>query len=40
MMFRLKLPTDPRWANIAEQKIEDILTDHIFILKRGFQFGQ
>jgi len=26
--FRLKLPTDPRWVNIVEQNIEDILTDH------------
>lgn len=27
-MFRLKLPTDPRWANIAEGNLEEILTDH------------
>ncbi|MDR6159273.1 tRNA-(ms[2]io[6]A)-hydroxylase [Chryseobacterium sp. SLBN-27] len=27
-MFKLKLPTDPRWANIAEGNIEEILTDH------------
>lgn len=27
-MFKLKLPTDPRWANIAEDNIEEILTDH------------
>ncbi len=27
-MFKLKLPTDPRWANIAEENIEEILTDH------------
>lgn len=26
--FRLKLPTDPRWVNIVEKNIEDILTDH------------
>ena len=24
----LKLPTDPRWAKLAEEQIEDILTDH------------
>jgi len=24
----LKLPTDPRWANIAEDNIQEILTDH------------
>lgn len=29
-MFRLKLPTDPRWANIAKKNIEEILTDHAF----------
>jgi tRNA-(ms[2]io[6]A)-hydroxylase len=27
-MLGLKLPTDPRWVNIVEKKIEDILTDH------------
>ncbi|MBD3724845.1 MAG: tRNA-(ms[2]io[6]A)-hydroxylase [Flavobacterium sp.] len=27
-MFRLKLPTDPRWANIAEGNLEEILSDH------------
>ncbi len=27
-MLGLKLPTDPRWANIAEKNIEEILTDH------------
>ena len=27
-MFRLKLPTDPRWANIAEDNLEEILTAH------------
>ena len=27
-MFRLKLLTDPRWANIAEDNLEEILTDH------------
>ncbi len=26
----LKLPTDPRWANIAEKSIEDILVDHAY----------
>jgi tRNA 2-(methylsulfanyl)-N6-isopentenyladenosine37 hydroxylase len=29
-MFRLKLPTDPRWVNIAEQNLHEILTDHAF----------
>ena len=27
-MLGLKLPTDPRWAEIAERNIEEILTDH------------
>lgn len=27
-MLGLKLATDPRWANIAEKNIEEILTDH------------
>ena len=29
-MFRLKLPTDPRWVNIVEKNIEEILTDHAY----------
>ncbi len=29
-MLGLKLPTDPRWVNIAEKNIEEILTDHAF----------
>lgn len=27
-MFRLKLPTDPRWVHLVEQNIPEILTDH------------
>ncbi|MES2864802.1 MAG: tRNA-(ms[2]io[6]A)-hydroxylase [Bacteroidota bacterium] len=27
-MLRLQLPTDPRWANIVEQNLEEILSDH------------
>lgn len=26
----LNLPTDPRWTNIAEKRIEDILVDHAY----------
>ncbi|HMD00484.1 MAG TPA: tRNA isopentenyl-2-thiomethyl-A-37 hydroxylase MiaE, partial [Ferruginibacter sp.] len=26
----LQLPTDPRWVNLAEMKLEDILTDHAY----------
>jgi tRNA-(ms[2]io[6]A)-hydroxylase len=29
-MLGLKLPTDPRWVNIAEKNIEDILIDHAY----------
>jgi tRNA-(ms[2]io[6]A)-hydroxylase len=29
-MLGLKLPTDPRWVNIVEKNIDDILTDHAF----------
>ncbi|CAM4278223.1 tRNA-(ms[2]io[6]A)-hydroxylase [Flavobacterium terrigena] len=27
-ILRLQLPTDPRWANIVEQNLEEILSDH------------
>ena len=26
----LQLPTDPRWVNLAEMSLEDILTDHAY----------
>lgn len=29
-MLGLKLPTDPRWVNIVETNIEEILTDHAY----------
>ena len=29
-MLGLKLPTDPRWVNLAEMSLEDILTDHAY----------
>jgi tRNA 2-(methylsulfanyl)-N6-isopentenyladenosine37 hydroxylase len=29
-MLGLKLPTDPRWVDIASKSIEEILTDHAF----------
>ena len=29
-MLGLKLPTDPRWVNIVEKNINEILTDHAF----------
>jgi tRNA-(ms[2]io[6]A)-hydroxylase len=29
-MLRLQLPTDPRWVNIVEKNIAEILTDHAY----------
>jgi len=29
-MLGLKLPTDPRWVNLAEMSLEDVLTDHAY----------
>jgi tRNA 2-(methylsulfanyl)-N6-isopentenyladenosine37 hydroxylase len=29
-MLGLQLPTDPRWVNIVEKNIEEILTDHAY----------
>ena len=29
-MLNLKLPTDPRWVNLAEKNLNDILTDHAY----------
>lgn len=29
-MLHLKLPTDPRWVDIAQMQIEDILIDHAY----------
>lgn len=29
-MLGLKLPTDPRWVNLAEMELEEILTDHAY----------
>lgn len=29
-MLGLKLPTDPRWANLAEHSLEEVLTDHAY----------
>lgn len=30
VMLGLKLPTDPRWIEVAEMNIEEILTDHAY----------
>ena len=29
-MLGLKLPTDPRWVNLTEKSLEEILTDHAY----------
>jgi len=29
-MLGLKLPTDPRWVDITQKNIEEILTDHAY----------
>jgi len=29
-MLRLKMPTDPRWVDIAQKNINEILTDHAY----------
>lgn len=38
-MLGLKLATDPRWVNIAEKTIEDILTDHAFCEQKAASSG-
>ena len=34
----LHLPTDPRWVNIAEMSLEDILTDHAYCEQKAASF--
>lgn len=29
-MLNLKMETDPRWVNVAEQNLEEVLTDHAY----------
>lgn len=29
-MLGLQLPTDPRWVNLAERSLEEVLTDHAY----------
>lgn len=38
-MLGLKLPTDPRWVNIAEKSLEEILTDHAFCEQKAASSG-
>ncbi len=30
MMLGLKLPTDPRWVNVAEKNLDEVLIDHAY----------
>ena len=34
-MLGLKLPTDPRWVNIVEKNIDEILTDHAYCERKA-----
>lgn len=38
-MLGLKLPTDPRWVNIAEKSIQEILIDHAFCEQKAATNG-
>jgi tRNA-(ms[2]io[6]A)-hydroxylase len=38
-MLGLKLATDPRWVNIAEKNIEDILVDHAYCEQKAASTG-
>ena len=38
-MLGLKLPTDPRWVNIVEKNIIDILTDHAYCEQKAASYA-
>jgi tRNA-(ms[2]io[6]A)-hydroxylase len=38
-MYGLKLPTDPRWVDLTQKKIEDILTDHAYCEQKAASTG-
>lgn len=38
-MLKLKLATDPRWANIAEKSLADILSDHAYCEQKAATSG-
>lgn len=38
-MLGLKLPTDPRWVNLTEISLEDILTDHAYCEQKAATSG-
>lgn len=37
-MLGLQLPTDPRWVNLAEKDLEEILTDHAYCEQKAATF--
>lgn len=38
-MLGLKLPTDPRWVNIVEKNISEILTDHAYCEQKAASYA-
>ena len=38
-MLGLKLPTDPRWVDIVEKNIEEILTDHAYCEQKAASYA-
>lgn len=38
-MLGLKLPTDPRWVNIVEENISEILTDHAYCEQKAASYA-
>ena len=38
-MLGLKLPTDPRWVNLVDKCIEEILTDHAYCEQKAASSG-
>jgi tRNA-(ms[2]io[6]A)-hydroxylase len=38
-ILRLKLPSDPRWVNIAEKNIAEILIDHAYCEQKAASNG-
>ncbi|MDA9851839.1 tRNA-(ms[2]io[6]A)-hydroxylase [Flavobacteriaceae bacterium] len=38
-MLGLKLPTDPRWINVAKQNLEEVLTDHAYCEQKAASYA-
>lgn len=38
-MYGLKLPTDPRWTDLANKNIDEILTDHAYCEQKAASTG-